>query len=146
MTTFLNPLDSAFILLEVPGSAMNIGAVIELDFGDVADPGERFAMIRKNIGDRLHEIPVLTKRIVRAPFDLTWPVLVPEEHFDLDRHVLRVSNRLGIARSEDPERVEQQLTGARLRLGALGCPQGAPGPLEEHRPHHPRLRSCAILL
>ncbi len=91
MTTFLNPLDSAFILLEVPGSAMNIGAVIELDFGDVADPGERFAMIRKNIGDRLHEIPVLTKRIVRAPFDLTWPVLVPEEHFDLDRHVLRVA-------------------------------------------------------
>ncbi len=30
----------------------------------------------------------------------------------VDRHVLRVSNRLGIARSEDPERVEQQLTGA----------------------------------
>ncbi len=30
----------------------------------------------------------------------------------VDRHVLRVSNRLGIARSDDPERVEQQLTGA----------------------------------
>ena len=30
----------------------------------------------------------------------------------VDRHVLRVSNRLGIANSEDPERVEQQLTGA----------------------------------
>ena len=32
--------------------------------------------------------------------------------FPVDRHVLRVSNRLGIARSDDPERVEQQLTGA----------------------------------
>jgi endonuclease III len=32
--------------------------------------------------------------------------------FPVDRHVLRVSNRLGIATSEDPERVEQQLTGA----------------------------------
>jgi endonuclease-3 len=30
----------------------------------------------------------------------------------VDRHVLRVSNRLGIAASDDPERVEQQLTGA----------------------------------
>jgi endonuclease-3 len=30
----------------------------------------------------------------------------------VDRHVLRVSNRLGIANSDDPERVEQQLTGA----------------------------------
>ena len=30
----------------------------------------------------------------------------------VDRHVLRVSNRIGIADSDDPERVEQQLTGA----------------------------------
>ena len=30
----------------------------------------------------------------------------------VDRHVLRVANRLGIASSNDPERVEQQLTGA----------------------------------
>jgi len=46
---YLDPLDSAFLLLEVPGSAMNIGAVIELDFGDVADPTERFEFIRKNV-------------------------------------------------------------------------------------------------
>jgi endonuclease-3 len=30
----------------------------------------------------------------------------------VDRHVLRVSNRIGLARSVDPERVEQQLCGA----------------------------------
>jgi endonuclease-3 len=30
----------------------------------------------------------------------------------VDRHVLRVSNRIGLARSDDPERVEQQLCGA----------------------------------
>jgi len=30
----------------------------------------------------------------------------------VDRHVLRVTNRIGIARSEDPEVVEQQLTAA----------------------------------
>jgi endonuclease-3 len=32
--------------------------------------------------------------------------------FPVDRHVLRVANRIGIARSEDPETVEQQLTSA----------------------------------
>jgi len=42
MTQFLDPLDSAFVLLEVPGSAMNIGAIVELEFGDVADPKERY--------------------------------------------------------------------------------------------------------
>ncbi len=91
MTTQLGPLDSAFVLLEVPGSAMNIGAVIELDFGDVADPKDRFELIRRNIEARLHEIPVLTKRIVRAPFDVMWPVLVADGRFDLDRHVSRVA-------------------------------------------------------
>ncbi len=30
----------------------------------------------------------------------------------VDRHVLRVSNRIGLAHSDDPERVEQQLCGA----------------------------------
>jgi WS/DGAT/MGAT family acyltransferase len=91
MTRRLGPLDSAFVLLEVPGSAMNIGAVIELDFGDVADPKERFELIRHNLAERLHEIPVLTQRIVRAPFDIMWPVLVTDRRFDLDRHVSRVA-------------------------------------------------------
>jgi WS/DGAT/MGAT family acyltransferase len=90
MTKFLDPLDSAFLLLETPGTAMNIGAVIELDFGDVADPKERFELIRANVAARLHEIPVLTQRVVRAPLDMTWPILIHDEKFDLDRHVVRV--------------------------------------------------------
>lgn len=91
MTKFLDPLDSAFLLLETPGTAMNIGAVIQLDFGDVADPKERFELIQGNIAARLHEIPVLTQRVVRAPLDMTWPILIHDEKFDLDRHVVRVA-------------------------------------------------------
>jgi WS/DGAT/MGAT family acyltransferase len=91
MTQFLDPLDSAFVLLEVAGSAMNIGAVIELDSGVVEEPERRFELIRDNIATRIHEIPIFTQRIVRAPFDMTWPILVPEEKFDLDRHVVRVA-------------------------------------------------------
>jgi diacylglycerol O-acyltransferase / wax synthase len=91
MSHFLDPLDSAFVLLEVAGSAMNIGAVIELGPGEPTDPGKRFELIRDNIADRIHEIPIFTQRIVRAPFDMTWPILVPEERFDIDRHVVRVA-------------------------------------------------------
>jgi WS/DGAT/MGAT family acyltransferase len=91
LSRILDPLDSAFVLLEVPGSAMNIGAVIELDVENVMDPTERFELIRKNIVDRLHEIPVLTQRIVRSPFDLTWPAFVPDTAFDVDRHLMRVA-------------------------------------------------------
>jgi diacylglycerol O-acyltransferase / wax synthase len=91
MTKFLDPLDSAFILLETPGTSMNIGAVVELEPDDEADPKERFERIRNNIAARIHEIPVLTQRVVRAPFDMTWPILVNDEKFDLDRHVVRVA-------------------------------------------------------
>ncbi len=90
MTKFLDPLDSSFVLLETLGTAMNIGAVVELDFADV-DPEKRFGLIRENIAARIHEIPVLTQRVVRATFDMTWPILVKDERFDLDRHVVRVA-------------------------------------------------------
>jgi diacylglycerol O-acyltransferase len=90
MTKFLDPLDSAFILLENPGTSMNIGAVIELEPRE-EDPAARFGEIKSVIADRVHEIPVLTKRVVRAPFDMTWPILVEDDRFDLDRHVLRVA-------------------------------------------------------
>ncbi len=90
MTKFLDPLDSAFILLENPGTSMNIGAVIELEPRE-EDPATRFEEIKSVIADRVHEIPVLTQRVVRAPFDMTWPILVEDDRFDLDRHVLRVA-------------------------------------------------------
>jgi WS/DGAT/MGAT family acyltransferase len=91
MTKFLDPLDSAFILLETPGTSMNIGAVVLLAADKVKDPQVRFANIRRVIEDRIHEIPVLTQRVVRAPFDMTWPILIRDDKFDLDRHVVRVA-------------------------------------------------------
>jgi diacylglycerol O-acyltransferase / wax synthase len=90
MTKFLDPLDSAFILLENPGTSMNIGAVVELEARE-EDPAARFEDLKSTIAARLHEIPVLTQRVVRAPFDMTWPILVEDDRFDLDRHVVRVA-------------------------------------------------------
>jgi diacylglycerol O-acyltransferase len=69
---------------------MNIGAVVELEARS-EDPAERFDDLKSVIAARIHEIPVLTQRVVRAPFDMTWPILVEDDRFDLDRHVLRVA-------------------------------------------------------
>lgn len=122
MNRFLDPLDSAFVLLETPGTAVNIGALIELDDAGTGGPEERFGAIYRTIADRLHEIPVLTQRVVRAPFDMTWPILVADGHFDLGRHVVRAAlpapgspEQLGVLVSEfysrplNPERPLWQL-------------------------------------
>jgi WS/DGAT/MGAT family acyltransferase len=85
----LDPLDSAFITLEVPSAPLHIGAIIELELHDDLDPIARFDRIKETVRSRLHEIPVLTQRILRTPFDLAWPVFAEDPDFDLDYHVVR---------------------------------------------------------
>ena len=80
MTKFLDPLDSAFILLENPGTSMNIGAVDRTRTPTTsATPRSASTTIRPTSPTRIHEIPVLTQRVVRAPFDMTWPILIQDE-------------------------------------------------------------------
>jgi len=87
----LDPLDSAFITLESHAAPLHIAAILELDHpaGGPADPIATFESVKSLVAARLHEIPKLTKRILRVPFDLAWPVWVEDPDFDLDEHVLR---------------------------------------------------------
>lgn len=87
----LDPLDSAFITLEAPGAPLHIAAILELEHphdGPV-DAITTYEDIKALVASRLHEIPKLTKRILRVPFDLAWPVWVEDPEFDIDEHVLR---------------------------------------------------------
>ena len=87
----LDPLDSAFITLEARGAPLHIAAVMELDHpsSGPVDPITTYEEIKALVADRLHEIPRLTKRILRVPFDLAWPVWADDPEFDIDEHVLR---------------------------------------------------------
>jgi diacylglycerol O-acyltransferase / wax synthase len=85
----VDPLDSAFITLEVPSAPLHIGVIIELEVHDDLDARERFDVIKANIAARVHEIPVLTQRILRTPFDLAWPVYAEDPDFDINAHVIR---------------------------------------------------------
>jgi len=87
----LDPLDSAFITLESPGAPLHIAAILELDHpasGEV-DPIITYEQIKSLVADRLHEVPKLTRRILRVPFDLAWPVWVEDPEFDISEHVIR---------------------------------------------------------
>jgi diacylglycerol O-acyltransferase / wax synthase len=87
----LDPLDSAFITLESPLAPLHIAAILELDppGNGPTDPIATFDEIKALVAARLHEIPKLTRRILRVPFDLAWPVWVDDPEFDLDEHVIR---------------------------------------------------------
>lgn len=88
--TPLSPLDSAFVTLEVPGAPLHIGVILELEIPrDGLDSRTRFEHLKSNVAARLHEIPVLRKRILRTPFDLAWPVFADDPDFDINDHVIR---------------------------------------------------------
>jgi endonuclease-3 len=76
--------------------------------------GMAAALVERHVG----EVPRTMEALVKLPGVGRKTANVVLGHalgvpgLPVDRHVLRVSNRLGIARSDDPERVEQQLTGA----------------------------------
>jgi WS/DGAT/MGAT family acyltransferase len=87
----LDPLDSAFVTLEVPSAPLHIGVILEIDVGNDMDPRDRFELMKANVAARIHEIPVLTKRVLRTPFDLAWPVFAEDPEFDIDTHIVRRS-------------------------------------------------------
>ena len=87
----LDPLDSAFVTLEVPSAPLHIGVILEIEVDGDLDPRERFDVMKANIAARIHEIPVLTQRVLRTPFDLAWPVFAEDPDFDIDTHVVRRS-------------------------------------------------------
>jgi endonuclease-3 len=76
--------------------------------------GMAAALVERHVG----EVPRTMEALVKLPGVGRKTANVVLGHalgvpgLPVDRHVLRVSNRLGIAHSDDPERVEQQLTGA----------------------------------
>ena len=95
----LSGLDAAFLAMETPTSRLHVAGIFVLDPPIVreAEPsaGEwaarRFDAIRATIGERVAQVPRLTHRAVRMPFDLQRPVWVDEPDVDLDAHVRRAS-------------------------------------------------------
>ncbi len=85
----LSGLDAAFLHLETPETPMHVGSLHLLRVPARARAG--FAdRVRAHVEERLHLVPVFTRRIAALPFDLASPVWVADREVDLDWHVRRV--------------------------------------------------------
>lgn len=85
----LSGLDSAFLYLETPETPMHVGS---LHLYEVPARGRAtyFERAKKHIADRLHLVPVFTRRIATLPFDVASPVWVEDREVDLDHHMRRI--------------------------------------------------------
>jgi diacylglycerol O-acyltransferase / wax synthase len=90
----LSPLDDSFLAVESPTAHMHVAwaAAFKPPARATADR-PRFAELRDHIAGRLCRAPRYRQRIARVPFGLNAPIWVDDDHFDLDRHVIRSNTR-----------------------------------------------------
>ena len=77
----MSGLDAAFLYLETPSTPMHVGGLSILD-GSLTFDG-----FRELMADRIHLVPVLTRRLVDVPFGLDKPYWMDDPDFNLDWHV-----------------------------------------------------------
>jgi diacylglycerol O-acyltransferase len=95
----LSGLDSSFLAMETATSRFHVAGILLLDppEGETASPGSpelasrRFDAIRAVVGERVHRVPRLLRRPVRAPLDVQRAVWIDEPEIDVDAHVRRAS-------------------------------------------------------
>ena len=82
----LHALDSVFVTMDSANAPLHVGMLIELEHrsSTTSDRIARFGEIRQHIEDRLGNVAVLRRRILRVPFDLGPPLLVDDPEFDID--------------------------------------------------------------
>ncbi|MDN5896024.1 MAG: wax ester/triacylglycerol synthase family O-acyltransferase [Nocardioides sp.] len=86
----LSGLDASFLYLETPRQLMHVCGLIVLDPSTMARDYS-FQALKDTIADHVSDVPEFTRRLRRVPLDLDHPVWVPDQHFDIDRHVHRLA-------------------------------------------------------
>lgn len=79
-------LDSGFLYAETPNTPMHIAGLQVFEVPAHKRPGF-FEAYRRNVAERLHSLPFLTRRLARTELGIDHPVLVTDERFNLDYHV-----------------------------------------------------------
>jgi diacylglycerol O-acyltransferase len=84
----LSGLDAAFLAIDTPTSTGHVGAIHVLQARPQAgQPPLTLDRLTQILGERLHLVPSLRRRIVEVPFGLDQPYWVEDPHFDLEFHV-----------------------------------------------------------
>lgn len=83
----LTGLDAAFLALDTPRTTGHVGSIQVVEALDAA--GERLTLDRLTavVGDRLHLVPPMRRKIVEVPLGLGQPFWIEDADFDLEFHV-----------------------------------------------------------
>ena len=83
----LTGLDAAFLALDSPRTTGHVGSIQVLDA--TGEDGEPITLDRLTavVGERLHLVPPLRRKVVEVPFGLGQPFWVEDADFDLEFHV-----------------------------------------------------------
>ena len=81
-------MDAAFLYLETPTMHLHVVGVLVLDPGDSPD-GFTLERLTRVLGERIHLIPPLRRRLLPAPAGIDHPLWIEDAGFDLSAHVRR---------------------------------------------------------
>jgi WS/DGAT/MGAT family acyltransferase len=82
-----SPNDLMQLAADLPGTPMQIAAVLVLDAASTLD----LAAVREAIDKRIQSLPRLRQRLVRVPFGCGRPIWVDDPRFDITQHVHAVT-------------------------------------------------------
>lgn len=83
-------LDASFLSLETATQPLQVLSVMELDPATIPG-GYDFQRLRDQVRERVRAMPELREKLSSGFLDLDHPVWIEDEHFDIDRHVHRIT-------------------------------------------------------
>ncbi|MBB6626094.1 wax ester/triacylglycerol synthase family O-acyltransferase [Nocardioides sp. KIGAM211] len=86
----LSGLDASFLYLETPEQLLHVCGLIVLDPSTMPN-GYSFIDVKSEIARRVRDVPEFTRKLRKVPLGLDHPIWVKDTHFDIDRHVHRLS-------------------------------------------------------
>jgi diacylglycerol O-acyltransferase len=85
----LSGLDASFLYLETPTQVLHICGLLTLD-GSTMPGGYDFERFKQKLAERVRLIPAFRRKLHNPLWNLSHPVWVEDEDFDLERHVHRI--------------------------------------------------------
>ncbi|HET6708861.1 wax ester/triacylglycerol synthase family O-acyltransferase [Amycolatopsis sp.] len=85
----LSGLDASFLYLETSSQVLHVCGLLILD-GDTVPGGYTFAKLQEKLDERVRLIPAFRRKLHNPLWNLSHPVWVEDEEFDLDHHVHRI--------------------------------------------------------
>jgi len=85
----LSGLDASFLYLETSSQLLHVCGLLVLD-GETVPGGYTFAKLEEQLEERVRSIPAFRRKLHNPLWNLSHPVWVEDEDFDLDHHVHRI--------------------------------------------------------